>query len=40
MSKICSALPADRMRADDLLRGVLEDDEEEEDEGEIGSQLL
>jgi len=33
MSKICSALPADRMVAPDaLLRGVPEDDEDDEDE--------
>jgi hypothetical protein len=36
MSKICLALPADRMKADAALRGVPEDEEEEEDEEEQG----
>jgi hypothetical protein len=31
MTKICSAIPADRMK-DALLRGVPEDDEEDEEE--------
>jgi len=36
MSKICAALPADRMKADALLRGVLENEDEEEDEEKRG----
>jgi len=36
MSKICAALPADRMKADALLRGVPEDEDEEEDEEKRG----
>ena len=36
MSKICVALPADRLKADALLRGVPEDEDEEEDEEKRG----
>jgi len=36
MSKICAALPADRMKADALLREVPEDEDEEEDEEKRG----
>jgi hypothetical protein len=34
MSKICSALPPDYMGADALLRGVPEDEDDEDDEEE------
>jgi hypothetical protein len=34
MSKICSALPADRLKADPLFRGVPEDEDDEEEQGE------
>ena len=36
MSKICSALPADRLKADPLYRGVPEDEDDEDDEEEQG----
>lgn len=36
MSKICSALPADRLKADPLFRGVPEDEDDEDDEEEQG----
>jgi len=36
MSKICAALPADRVKADALLRGVPENEDEEEDKEKRG----
>jgi hypothetical protein len=34
MSRIESAIPADRMKVDALLRGVLEEEDDEEEQGE------